>query len=72
MDVFLQLTFSGLSNGMIYALDRETGDVVWNYLAQAGINGWPAVADNMIIVPAGVRTRPLGPPVLIAFRLGVD
>ena len=67
------LVFTSTFNGMIYALDRETGDVIWTYQAQAGINGWRAVADEMIIFPAGERMSPdpRGRTMLIAFQIGV-
>ena len=63
------LVFTSTFDGMIYALDRETGDEIWVYQAPTGINGWPAVADDMIIVPAGVGSDSQ-PPVLIAFQIG--
>ena len=63
------LVFTSTFDGMIYALDRETGREVWAYQAPAGINGWPAVAGDTIIFPAGTLIGS-GPPVLIAFRIG--
>jgi len=63
------LVFTSTFDGMIYALNRETGKEVWSYQAPAGINAWPAVAGDTIIFPAGVEIG-MGQPVLIAFRIG--
>lgn len=60
------LVFTATYDGMIYALDRFTGDVVWRYESPVGINAWPAVAGDTIIWPAGAGQN----PVLIALRLG--
>ena len=65
------LVFTSTSDGMIYALNRETGEEVWAYQAPAGINAWPAVAGDTIVFPAGVDTGK-GAPVLIAFRIGAN
>jgi plastocyanin len=45
---------------------NDTGEMIWKYRAPAGINGWPAVAGDTILWPAGVG----GTPSLIAFKLG--
>ncbi len=60
------LVFTATYDGMIYAFKRDTGEQVWSHQAPAGINGWPAVAGDTIIWPAGVG----GEPSLLAFRLG--
>ncbi|NLG48984.1 MAG: PQQ-binding-like beta-propeller repeat protein [Chloroflexi bacterium] len=60
------LLFTSTFDGVVYALDRENGDIVWSYQAPAGINGWPAVAGDTILIPAGAGDNPL----LIALRLG--
>ena len=62
------LVFTSTSDGMIYALNRETGEEVWAYQAPAGINAWPAVAGDTIVFPAGVDTGN-GAPALIAVRV---
>jgi glucose dehydrogenase len=60
------LVFTSTLNGMIYALDKTTGEEVWNYQAPGGINGWPAASGDFIIFPVG-----LGPKAqLIAFQSG--
>jgi len=59
------LVFTSTLDGMIYALDRNTGQELWNYQAPGGINGWPAVAGDFIVFPIG-----LGPKAeLIAFQI---
>jgi len=60
------LVFTATFDGKIYALDRKTGEELWNYQAPGGINAWPAVAGNRIIFPVGLGQ----PPQLIAFELG--
>lgn len=60
------LVLTATYDGTIFALKRDTGETVWKYQAPAGINGWPAVAGDTILWPAGVG----GSPSLIAFRLG--
>jgi outer membrane protein assembly factor BamB len=62
------LVFVATFDGMIYALNRASGETVWSYQAPAGINAWPAVADDTIIWPAGFG----GEPVLIALRLPIQ
>jgi alcohol dehydrogenase (cytochrome c) len=48
------LVFTSTADGVVYALDRATGAEVWRYRAPGGINGWPAVAGNTILVPVGL------------------
>jgi glucose dehydrogenase/plastocyanin len=64
--VINDLVFTATFDGTIYALNRTNGGELWNYTAPAGINAWPAVADNTIIWPCGVGANAS----LIAFRLG--
>ena len=59
------LLFTSTNDGIIYALDRATGATLWSDRPGAGINGWPAVAGDMILFPAGIGTN----PELIAYRL---
>ena len=61
------LVFTSTLDGMIYALDRGTGQEVWSYQAPGGINGWPAISGDFIIFPVG-----LGPVAeLIAFKINI-
>jgi len=66
--VVSDLVFVATFDGMIYALNRASGETVWSYQAPAGINAWPAVADDMIVWPAGFGNSPS----LIALRLPID
>ncbi|MBE2270620.1 MAG: PQQ-binding-like beta-propeller repeat protein [Anaerolinea sp.] len=66
--VVSDLVFVATFDGMIYALNRASGEIVWSYQAPAGINAWPAVADNTIVWAAGFGNNPS----LIALRLPLD
>jgi len=48
------VVFTATFDGTIYGFRTTTGEQLFNYSAPAGINGWPAVAGNMIVWPAGV------------------
>lgn len=61
-DLVLVATF----DGMIRALDRADGEILWSWKAPAGINAWPAVSGDTIVWPAGSGNNPK----LIALRLG--
>lgn len=61
------LVFTATMDGMIYAYDRVSGEEIWTYQSPAGINGWPAVAGDMIVWPAGMGAT----PVILALRTGV-
>jgi len=60
------VVFTSTLNGTIYALDRATGAELWTYQAPGGINGWPAVAGDLILFPVGMGPQPQ----LMAFRPG--
>jgi outer membrane protein assembly factor BamB len=62
------LVFTAMFDGMIYALSREDGSIVWSYQAPGGVNAWPAVAEDTIIWPIGVGRE----PVVLALRLGAE
>lgn len=62
------LVFVATFNGMIYALNRASGEIEWSYQASGGINAWPAVADNTIVWPIGAGES----PELLALRLPFD
>jgi glucose dehydrogenase len=51
------LVFTSTLDGRIYALDKKTGIEVWNYQAPGGINGWPAIAGDLIIFPVGLGPK---------------
>ncbi len=63
------LVITSVLTGTVYALDRATGREVWSFGADSGINAPPAVAGDMIIVPAGMPVQGKTSPSLIALRL---
>ena len=60
------LVLTSTYDGVLYALARKDGRVVWRYEAPGGVNAWPAVAGDTIVWPVGLGRR----PVLLALRLG--
>jgi glucose dehydrogenase/plastocyanin len=60
------LVFTSTLDGTVLALNRADGSQAWSWKAPAGINGWPAVAGDTIIIPAGAGTA----PAIIALKLG--
>ena len=71
------LVFTATLDGMVRAFDVESGDEVWTYQANAGINAQLAVAGDLLIVPAagpllggpeGIETR----PEVVALKLGAS
>jgi outer membrane protein assembly factor BamB len=66
--VINDLVITSTFNGTIYAHLREDGSEVWRYQAHGGINGWPAVAGDTLIIPVAAGRQPL----LYAFRIGAD
>ncbi|RPJ38293.1 MAG: hypothetical protein EHM35_04845, partial [Planctomycetaceae bacterium] len=64
--VINDLVFFATFDGVIHALNRESGEEVWSYQAPAQINAWPAVSGDTIVWPAGLGET----PVLLALRLG--
>ncbi len=62
------LVFTASLDGIIYALSRDDGHVVWQYQAPGGTNAWPAVASDTIVWPIGLGDKPL----VLALRLGAN
>jgi outer membrane protein assembly factor BamB len=62
------LVFGSTLTGELFALDRATGETRWSTQMESGINGWPAVAGNTIVFPAGVDLGE-GQQQLVAYRL---
>jgi glucose dehydrogenase/plastocyanin len=60
------LLFTSTIDGTVYALDRQTGDTVWQWKAPTGVNATPAVVGDTILIPAGVGQS----PVMVALKLG--
>lgn len=59
------LVFVATLDGIIYALSRDDGQIVWEYAAPGGINALPAVTGDTIIFPIGLGSN----PVLLTLRL---
>lgn len=66
--VLNDLVFTATFDGTVYAFDRTSGEEVWTWNAPAGINAWPAVAGDTILIPAGIGEG----PALVALRLGAN
>lgn len=49
------LVFTATFDGTIYAFNCTDGAQLWTYKAPSTINGWPAIAGNTIVWPAGRR-----------------
>ena len=47
------LVFAGGMNGILHAYDVNTGEDVWNIQLTGGLNAPPAIAGDLIIIPAG-------------------
>ena len=47
------VVFTSTFDGTVYAFDTRTGATLWRTLMVAGINACPALAGNMLLVPAG-------------------
>ena len=62
------LVFGSTLTGELFALDRATGATTWSTQLDTGINAWPAVAGDTLVVPAGVTTGD-HPPQIVAYRL---
>ena len=59
------LLFVSLLDGRVFALERATGRELRSWRLEGGINGWPAVAGDTIVFPAGIGEAPR----LVALRL---
>ena len=64
--VINDLVFTAEYDGTIHAFKVDSGEELFVDKAPAGINGWPAVANDTIVWPAGDGDEPS----LIALRLG--
>lgn len=60
------LVFTATYDGVIYALARADGSIVWSFQAPGGIIAWPAVADDSIVWPIGLGRAPQ----VLTLRLG--
>jgi outer membrane protein assembly factor BamB len=62
------LLFTATYDGVIYALAREDGSIVWTFQAPGGIIAWPAVAGDTLVWPVGLGREPQ----VLALRLGAN
>ena len=60
------LVFTATYDGVIYALSRADGSILWSYQAPGGIIAWPAVAGDTLVWPIGLGREPQ----VLALRLG--
>lgn len=64
------VVFAPTFDGNIYAFDTGSGKTLWTGTARAGINGFPAIAGDMLLVGAGVPAFFPSPQTeLIAYEL---
>lgn len=52
------LLFTATLDGMVYALSRKDGTVVWQWQGPGGTNAWPAVVGDTVIWPFGLGDSP--------------
>jgi outer membrane protein assembly factor BamB len=66
------VVFTATVNGQIDALSTKTGAVLWTVQASDGINGFPALTKEMLIIGAGLPDPKVahGSPELVAYSLG--
>ena len=69
-----EVVFGAGLDGLVRGFETATGHEIWQYQAAAGINAPPAIAGDILFVPAGgplfASTPPDAPQAeLIAFRL---
>jgi hypothetical protein len=57
------VVFTSTYAGTIYAFDTKTGKTLWTTKAPAGINSFPAVTKDMLIVGAGAPGIPQEPAI---------
>jgi len=50
------VVFTATYNGSVYALSTKTGAILWKTKAPSGINSFPAITRNMLIIGTGART----------------
>jgi alcohol dehydrogenase (cytochrome c) len=55
------VVFTSTYSGEIYALDTRTGRKLWSTRARAGINSFPAIAGDTLLVGAGAGPSPFAP-----------
>jgi outer membrane protein assembly factor BamB len=64
------LVFATTSDGNVQAFDTSSGQVAWQATLPSGTNAGVAVAEDMVIAPAGLASAEGQTPQIVAFRLG--
>jgi outer membrane protein assembly factor BamB len=66
------VVFTSTFNGRLYAFDTSTGALLWSAQAPAGVNAFPAVDGDMLLVGAGAPGRAVRHPSdeLVAYSIG--
>jgi outer membrane protein assembly factor BamB len=64
------LVFATTYDGKVHAYDTNSGRQAWQEELPAGTNAGVAIADNMVIAPAGVPAAEGQTPQIVAYRLG--
>jgi outer membrane protein assembly factor BamB len=62
------LLFVATYDGVIHALARADGAILWSHQAPGGIIAWPAVAGDTIVWPVGLGREPQ----IVTLRLGAE
>jgi outer membrane protein assembly factor BamB len=65
--------FTCTYTGHVYAFEQRTGRTLWTTQEPAGINACPAIAGDLLVVPAGAEpsTMSTPTPVIDAYETGV-
>lgn len=64
------VVFATTFNGVLYAFNATTGELIREFQLPAGTNTGVAVEGNTMIVPAGLPIRAGEKPQLVAYRIG--
>jgi outer membrane protein assembly factor BamB len=64
--VINDLVITATFQGNVIAYRRENGKEVWRWKAPGGVNSWPSVSGDTLVIPVGTAN----PAVVVALRLG--
>jgi outer membrane protein assembly factor BamB len=64
------LVFATTYDGKVHAFDTSSGRLTWQETLPAGTNSGVAIADDMVVVGAGLAAAEGQTPQLVAYRLG--
>ena len=59
------LLLTALLDGTVLALSRATGEIVHQFAAPGGINGWMSIVGDTIYLPVGQAS----PPQIVAYGI---